>query len=140
MPTTDRPEWMTPGSTVIVDHGRADGAMRRATIDKVTATQIVLDNGDRFSRRDLRKIGRSVWDQTKLLNPTDPRTELRWLEHQQAVLRRSIGYDVDKALRAFGDDGDLTHAEEALTMLTAALDRYRRRAQKIAATRAAIKG
>ena len=137
--TDTAPAWMTPGTKVIVDQGRTSGSMYRGTITKVTKAQIIIDDGVRFSRRDLYKIGHSTWDTTKILNPDDPSSEIAWLEYQQKKLRGNLQYDIERLLKEFGRTGAVTFAEQARDRIAEVSSRYNARAAKIAQLTAAAK-
>ena len=48
-------------------------SVHRVTIDRVTATQYVLSNGDRYRKSDLRKVGTDRYYSPELVALDDPR-------------------------------------------------------------------
>ena len=81
------PVWIAEGAQVAeYDTGGFDrGSVTFATVAKLTATQVVLDNGNRYRRRDLRSVKqRTSWSGY---------VELRAVDDQpvrDAVARRAI--------------------------------------------------
>lgn len=133
-----QPGWMKPGVEVVVDHGRdaSGGPMYHHTIAKVTKTRIELEDGTRFSTRDLYEIGRSTWDSTQILDPSNPRTEVRWLQFQQKTLRSNLAYEIGETLKQFASTADIALAEQALAKLNYSIERYKSREAKIDAASA----
>ena len=94
--TAGLPEWLHPGQPVVWVRDDTVGLgdqrfARAATVERLTKTLIVLDNGQRFSRRDVDRDKTSLTrheyrgkfhsERTMLLPPDDPKV---------AALRRSI--------------------------------------------------
>ncbi len=70
-------DWIREGQPAVeyrTNYNGPDGTTP-ATIAKLTKTQIVLSNGERYRRSDLHKVGEghSYSGHTKLVPPTDPR-------------------------------------------------------------------
>ena len=72
------PDWLQPGSEVVVVSGRNDVPSPVLTVDRVLKRDIVLSNGDRWSRKRLDGRGSYVrgtsggpWDPTPCLYPAD---------------------------------------------------------------------
>lgn len=61
------PDWIAPGSEVVRVHQDGDMLSRVLTIDRVLKRDIVLSDGDRFSRRRLSPKGSFVYS-----NPARP--------------------------------------------------------------------
>lgn len=134
--TVGTPEWMKPGTVVVVSNGsHGGGGIYRTTIERVTKTQIICEGDRRFTRRDLYAMKRSTWDTTKILDPSDPRTEVRWLEALQSNLRSGVGHEVEKLLTAFNRNGDVESIDIAIRYLTKAAVQYRARAAEITAAK-----
>lgn len=124
-------EWMTPGTTVIIDYG-SEGGLGQRTITQVTPTQIVLDDNTRFYRYTLGAISRIDWaPPAVILNPEDPRTEITWLRHRQNTLRATLHREIDRRLSDFTKGGDLTRARSARALIGAAITQYQTWEEKI---------
>lgn len=67
--SNEKPE-LAAGDAVLTMRGR-NGSITKHTIERVTATQIVLDNGDRFRKKDFHEVGESQrWFSARLI-PVD---------------------------------------------------------------------
>jgi len=62
------------------------------TVEKITATQIVLANGSRYSRNTGRKVGATAYDTHELLPVDHPRIRDRRIRAQI----RQLGHKVDE--------------------------------------------
>ena len=74
------PGWVHPGAVVGCLHTRHDAVMTGGTIDRLTATLIVLTDGRRFRLRN----GRSIHDDQYRLVPLTDRT------YRRAVARQTV--------------------------------------------------
>ncbi|MEU7978292.1 hypothetical protein AB0B63_07140 [Micromonospora sp. NPDC049081] len=63
MTTMTDADWIREGNTVAIyrDSYHGDGSYRTTTIVKLTKTQIVCDNDERFNRQRLTKVGSSSY-------------------------------------------------------------------------------
>lgn len=68
-------DWIAAGTKVAIfrDSYSGDGSYTTAIIDRLTKTQIVLDNGQRFNRERLTLIGGSSYSAPMLKPLTDPK-------------------------------------------------------------------
>jgi hypothetical protein len=70
MNTTD-PTWITEGAEVAIDGGGMFTNITFARIERMTATQIVLDNGRKFRREpDHRELGTNSSVRSHLIDPS----------------------------------------------------------------------
>lgn len=112
---TDLPDWVAVGAKVAVNEtGHWRDSVRIHTVERLTATQIVLDNGTRVDRATLYVRGKGG----RLLALTDPTVT-------RARARRQIGelrHDLDTLLRDFNSDADAAVAlvERAAARVAAA--------------------
>ncbi|GGM27522.1 hypothetical protein GCM10011608_10410 [Micromonospora sonchi] len=65
-------DWIREGATVAIyrDSYHGEGSYRTTTIIKLTKTQIVCDNNQRFNRERLTMLGNSGWS-APMLKPLD---------------------------------------------------------------------
>lgn len=111
--TTDT-SWITEGARIAVhSRGHFQRRVRFATIARLTKTQIVLDDGERFNRETLRPVGdKSItWrtETTELLPLDDPQVRDTRALNQLASLRSKV----DARCKDFRGDAD-----EVLAALT----------------------
>lgn len=74
MSDTELPTWLTKGAEVAIVHSTFDGKVTFAHIERLTPTQIVLDNGDRYRRgSDYAQLGVDRYKlPTCLVDPHSP--------------------------------------------------------------------
>lgn len=73
MTTNPDSAWLHKGAEVAIDGGSMWTSITFAHIERLTATQIVLDNGRRFRlSSDHRELGASDSIRAKLMDPRDP--------------------------------------------------------------------
>jgi hypothetical protein len=114
--STDVREWIREGAKVaLCKAGWSAPIIRFATIAKLTATQIVLDNGDRYRRDDLRKVGGDGYNDPSLVSVDDPRVK----DGVARRRRRNAIHAVKVAAGGLSADHD---AEAALAALDAIED------------------
>ena len=70
-------DWVTVGARVAEYTNSSPDSVRLATVARVTASQVVLDNGSRYRRKDGREVGDSA------RGPWACRTDLRPLDDSQ---------------------------------------------------------
>jgi hypothetical protein len=117
MPSDEQPEWLTVGNRVAVTKGRTMGpdSVTFHTVDRLTARDVVLDNGARFGRKRLEMYGENggTWSYTSRLKSADDPDVIRAVNEQRrlnlvARCRRLLddasesvrNGDVDSALKA----------------------------------------
>ncbi len=68
-------DWITEGAEVaILTGGFAGDVVNFTTIERLTATQIVLASGSRYNRKTMRQVGASsAWRFDRLMPADDPR-------------------------------------------------------------------
>ncbi len=83
----ERPDnWPQPGDTVVTLLGNWRGIYTTSTVERLTKTQIVLTNGDRYRLDDLRRVGDRYAD-SGLMHPDSQRAVEARAEHD---LQRGI--------------------------------------------------
>ncbi len=72
-PIPDLPPWIHEGAQVVLyRHHFSGGSVRFTTVERLTATQIVLADGSRYRRDTLREVGRH-YEGPQLLAADDPK-------------------------------------------------------------------
>lgn len=114
----DLPDWVKVGATAYI--AMYDPlSVRRTTIARITATQVVTDTGARFSRtRSLRRIGDSSFMADYLWSGEEPLIAPRVAE----LLRKE---DAQKASASAAGWADYPHRLDALRKVVAFADKYR---------------
>ncbi len=98
---TDLPDWITVGAMVGVRNStfgyRSTISVR--AVERLTATQIVVDGGARFRRSDLRRVGEGSGE---LLPLTDPMVVQGRVDKRVENVRRAIDNKVETYHRTNG--------------------------------------
>lgn len=104
----NRREWLSSlkgGEQVVIEGGFSSGSLSVAKVARITATQIILDSGDRFRRENGRRVGEKTsggtWSHTSLSRPTPELLEsirkrflvdklrgIQWGKHGIEILER----------------------------------------------------
>ena len=112
------PEWLTVGATVVISSVGGGTIMRRATVDKITATTVVVDGQrfrlDRLTRHPAYDGGE--YTTSYILAPTDPRA----LAHFAARRRRRLAINAAQLVKAWADDP--TRIDDVRAAFAAILD------------------
>lgn len=64
-------EWVQPGASAFLLHSRS--YCTPVTIDRLTKTLIVLSDGSRYRKDDMREVGQDVYHSDLLISADDPR-------------------------------------------------------------------
>jgi hypothetical protein len=116
------PEWLVAGGQVIVYNWRS-GA-RRAVIERLTKTQVILPDGQRFNRRTLSKRGTGVWDGSiELRDPADPDMLAKLASQRYQAVVASTRHILTDLMLAWSRaaEGDLSAAHAAAIQLRDAI-------------------
>lgn len=93
---SELPEWIKPGADVFeattTRFGGVNYRLQRATVERITKTQIVLDNGNRYRVETLKKIeprdSARIWSPTpSLKDPASPEMHSELELHKTEKLR-----------------------------------------------------
>jgi hypothetical protein len=109
--TPDLPDWIHEGAKVALLRGRHPSIrVTRTTVVRMTATQIVLANGDRYRRDTLREVGKG-YDSPDLLPADHPKVvavirgiRLRDAIHAVRDAAEKLRFDADPAAAIDGLD------------------------------------
>ena len=90
-------------------------SVHRVTIDRVTATQYVLSNGDRYRKSDLREVGTDRYYSPELVALDDPRLASAAKAQERQRLVNAVSAASDKWARdRRSTPTDLAAAAQAL--------------------------
>jgi hypothetical protein len=78
----------------LYSHGMFRRDVRYAVVERMTATQIVLDNGDRYRIKDLRKVGEDYYRSPTMLPANHPDV----LGVEARMLVEKVRREMEKAL------------------------------------------
>jgi hypothetical protein len=117
-------EWIQVGARVAeYTDGRVDGTVTLATIDRLTATQVVLSNGNKYNRATLRQVGanRSGWRTPTLEDVASERVRAV----RTATVVRNVLYDISIITRD-GKTRGVAVLDEIDRLVAAARDKIAR--------------
>jgi hypothetical protein len=115
------PPWLTEGGTVAVDDSHT---VTFGTVARITKRDVVLDDGQRFSRARLSHSADGSWGRTKLLrNPSDQVVVRRVETQRRDAVRLRTARKVEDLMVKWRRDGD----DNLLAEATAALETARAR-------------
>ncbi len=110
-----------PGETVAVLYASGSIRVRRCPVAKVTAHNVILDDGERYKLPELRRVkGMAV---QMLLPLTDPQV----VKAECHALRGVAAYQADALLRWWSSTNNDDHALAAIRMVERAVQEIERR-------------
>lgn len=103
-------DWPSAGDAVVEYHMRSTRYAPRtvdAVVDRVGSRDIVLDNGNRYNRRRLRRVGADHWELLAADNPRVTNARLHQAEEDARAKVRRLVDAIDAALRS--NDAQAAH-------------------------------
>ena len=111
MSENDLPTWISVGEKVAEysNYASRHGNVRVTTVERLTTTQVVLSNQNRYRRSDLRQVG-NLHDRRELAPLDDPgvrralaHATLRGLLTKVGALVNGVGDDIDDVLATLAE-------------------------------------
>jgi hypothetical protein len=117
--TVTLPDWLTVGARVaILGGGPFEKNVEVAKVERIMKRDIVLDNGDRYSRDSLRRRGEGSYGPWRTLcAPTDPEA----IEAARRQRIKAAAYHAENALRRWRDTSDPRDGQAAIDLINRAL-------------------